>query len=66
MSTRRLTKSEVVDQFVDDSDVINATRMWAMGLYSDKELIERLTYLREFIDTTPVEVEHEGLDGDAA
>lgn len=62
MPFRRLTDSEVVDQFTEHVDVIEATRMWAMGLLSDRELIDRLTYLREFIDTTPVEFEREPVE----
>jgi hypothetical protein len=59
---RRLSESEVVDAFTDHHEVIEANRMWAQGHLSDRGLIERLTYLKMFIDTTPVEVEEEGLD----
>lgn len=60
---RRLSEEEVVDTFIDHSDVISAMRSWARGHLSDNELIERLTYLQRFIDSNEVELEEEGLDG---
>lgn len=62
--SRRLSKSEVADVFADDSEVAQALRMWAMGLYSDQELTDKLTYYRDFIDTTLVEEEEEAIEYD--
>lgn len=66
---RKKTESEILDDFADDANVISVTRMWAAGLYSDAEFMNRMKYLRqclvELADWSE-EVECEGLDRDGA
>jgi hypothetical protein len=62
MKQRRLSKTEVAEEFTSDHDVMNATRMWAMGLYSDKELIEKFQAIHSAIDMNPVDIEEEAIE----
>jgi hypothetical protein len=61
---RRLTKDEVLEKFVEDPEVIEATRQWALRTQlagervgANEEFIDRLVYLLTRIDTDEVEVE---------
>jgi hypothetical protein len=62
MPFRRLTETEVVERFVEDPEVVEATRMWAKGQLSDRELIDRLVYIQTFIDSTAEEYEREPVE----
>jgi hypothetical protein len=59
---RLLTDSEVLERFVEDGDVIAATRSWAQGHLSDQELIDRLKYALEILEAYPVEHEPEAIE----
>ena len=54
---RRLSDEEVVDAFMEHADVIAALRSWANNHISGNELLERLVYIQEFIDSNPVAIE---------
>lgn len=60
---RRLSKSEVVDAFVESDEVILFTRMWAKGAISDNELIEGFKSIHTAIDMNPVPDEEENFTG---
>lgn len=54
-----MTDDEVAQALLDDADAINAQRMWALGLYSDREMLDIFKARRTWIGETPIEVEEE-------
>lgn len=59
MPQRELTKTEVAENFVMHTDVISATKSWALGLLSDQELVDVFKYALMVLESAPEEFEYE-------
>lgn len=68
-----ITKREIAERFRESGDLWDAVEHWAKRRLAggnpvavNLELIERMEYLLNWYETTPLDDEPEGLNGDGA